>query len=166
MVPAFPGEVEKWQFIQAAGDLDARDPCVKNAARSLLEVSRGRQAWFARLAFCLVRDCIPYQTDTARVGGEHFQPAGKIGELLASATHADDCDSKVRLFVALCRAGGLRAEPEPHWRHGEGGWRLAHVSAVVWVDGKTFEVETTLSRARIGETHEQVPKEQDGKWKT
>ncbi|MBK8997446.1 MAG: hypothetical protein IPM35_17090 [Myxococcales bacterium] len=155
---------EKWAFLERAPARDAADPVIQDVARSLWRVAlgtgetgeRARMA-FAHLAHALARDCVRYETDTKRTGGEDI--AGftrRQGHTLEALERGkDDCDAKARLFVALCLAAGLRARMVPRWE----GEVLRHVSAAVTIGGRELAVETILSRARLGEVAEQVPHE-------
>lgn len=155
---------EKWAFLERAPARDAADPVIQDVARSLWRVAlgtgetgeRARRA-FAHLAHALARDCVRYETDTKRTGGEDI--AGftrRQGHTLEALERGkDDCDAKARLFVALCLAAGLRARMVPRWE----GETLRHVSAAVTIGGRELAVETILARARLGEVAEQVPYE-------
>lgn len=151
------GDREKWAFLERAPERDAADPAVQDVARSLWRAALCRPRVFAALAHALARDGITYQTDTARVGGEDI--AGFTRRqgwpLEALDRGKDDCDAKARLFVALCRAAGLRARMVPRWE----GETLRHVSAAVTIDGRELPVETILARARLGDAAEDVPHE-------
>lgn len=152
---------EKWAFLERAPAHDARDPGLQDVARSLwrvaLCVGPSPHEPFARLAHAVARDCVRYETDTKRTGGEDIagftRRQGHALEALERGT--DDCDAKARLFVALCLAAGLRARMVPRWE----GETLRHVSAAVTINGRELAVETILARARLGETAEQVPTE-------
>lgn len=147
----------KWAALQRATWLDAQDPELRRFAAELVTVARRAadpERAFAQLAHAVARDWIPYETDTARVGGEDMAGVTRPREpALAVLRRRDDCDSKARLFVALCLAAGLRASLVPLWR----GPALAHVSAEVWLNGKPTAVETILARARLGDRGESVP---------
>lgn len=156
------GDAAKWSALARETAQDAFHPDVAALALALRALAGGNQHRIATLAHTIARDWIPYQTDTARVGVEDMAGVTRPREHpLAVLARKDDCDSKARLFVALCRAAGLRAELIPLWR----GPVLQHVSARVWIDGQPRDVETILARATLGETHQDVPKEADGKWR-
>lgn len=148
---------KKWAFLERAPEHDALDPGLQDVARALWRASLCRPLVFAHLVHALARDGIRYQTDTKRTGGEDIAGFTRRQsyplEPLERGT--DDCDAKARLFVALCRAVGLRARMVPRWD----GETLRHVSAAVTIDGKELAAETILARARLGETAEQVPEE-------
>lgn len=167
-------ELAKWEFLERAPQIDRTNPEIVARAKALRRAAGRSDLHFAMLAFALARDCIPYVTDTARVGGEdiagYTRPARATDPVDALNRAAsgegkragDDCDAKARLFVALCLAAGLSARMVPRWS----GARLAHVSAAVRLGGKWWHAETTLARARLGEREDAIPKEKDGKWKT
>lgn len=153
----FRDDGDKFAFLEAVPWRDARDPRILAAARALRAVARGDQS-FAHLAHALARDCIRYQTDTARVGREHIRP-GSVWEDYERGV--DDCDAKARLFCAVCIAGSLPARVVPRWT----GGRLSHVSAEVQIFGSWVPVELTVARARLGDVAEDVPVETEtGKW--
>lgn len=147
----------KWRFLERVPELDAQDPALRDVATHLWRAALCRPRVFVHLAHALARDGITYQTDTARTGGEDI--AGftrrQSHALEALERGRDDCDAKARLFVALCRAAGLRARMVPRWE----GETLRHVSAAVTLEGKERPVETILGRARLGEVAEQIPTE-------
>lgn len=161
----------KWAFLRDAPFRDSTKVEIKHIAISLQPVAN-RSPWrhwsFAQLALALVRDCIVYKLDSERVGREQidgYTDPEKDGD--ASLTRGyDDCDGKARLFVAICLAGGIRAEMVPRWK----GEKLAHVYARAWCAGpnetaRWWFAETILRRARLGEESESVPKETEtGKW--
>lgn len=169
-------EGEKWKYLQAAPARDAGHPVIRHMAallRELVQMSRPSSETIARiryadLALTIARDWIRYETDTDRTGGEDIagftRPATRDDAVDALWRGVDDCDAKARLFVALCLAGGIEADTVPHWTND----RLAHVSGAFSADGATWlPVETTLTRARIGDTQETIPKETEtGKWET
>lgn len=152
---------DKWKFLERAPARDAQDPGLQDVARSLWRVALcagpSPHESFARLAHAVARDCIRYETDTKRTGGEDI--AGftrRQGHALEALERGkDDCDAKARLFVALCLAAGLRARMVPRWE----GETLRHVSAAVTINGRELAVETILARARLGELAEHVPHE-------
>lgn len=152
---------DKWKFLERAPELDAQDPGVRDVARSLWRASLCQPLVFAHLAHALARDGIRYVTDTKRTGGEDI--AGftrrQTHALEALERAADDCDAKARLFVALCRAAGLRARMVPKWE----GDKLRHVSAAVTIAGRELAAETILARARLGDTADTIPTEKDTK---
>lgn len=155
----------KWDFLQRAPAADARDPELARLAGALAAVSaRARQPAraFAHLAACVARDCIRYERDTARTGGEDIAGLTRppAPALEAFRRGVDDCDAKARLFCALCLAAGTRARMVPLWR----GDELQHVSAEVLLDGQWEPVELTLARARVGDRPKDVPREGDGQW--
>lgn len=152
---------DKWAFLERAPSIDAQDPGLQDVARSLWRASLCRPLVFAHLAHALARDGIRYVTDTKRTGGEDIagftRRQAYALEPLERGT--DDCDAKARLFVALCRAAGLRARMVPRWE----GQTLRHVSAAVTIDGRELAVETILARARLGDTAETIPQEKETK---
>lgn len=153
--PNFSNDLEKWKWLEEAPHSDIAAPGIRNIASHLWQACLKRPVLYAHLAAAMARDGIKYQIDTARVGHEDL---GHPLEALYRGV--DDCDSKSRLFVALCLAVGIPAKMQPLWR----GSFLQHVYAAVYLNKKWFPVELTLSRARIGDTPERVPKEIAGKW--
>lgn len=152
-------ELEKWRFLAAAPVLDARHPRIQKIARQLLDVADGHPYRFVQLAAALARDCIRYEVDSRRVGGEdvagYTRRPGRDDAIDALQRGVDDCDAKARLFVALCLAAGLRARMRRLVRGGV----LRHVFASVILDGKESSVELTLRRARVGDEPFDVPYE-------
>jgi hypothetical protein len=165
-------ETRKWEFLKNAPVRDAATPEILEIAQPLWTVAK-RSPWvhwaFAKLAMAVARDCIQYQLDSDRVGREQIDgltdPQGPADTPLRRGY--DDCDAKARLFVALCLSLGIPAEMVPRWKDG----RLAHVYGRAMVTGpnevlpRWYYAETILSRARLGEVAENVPKElETGKW--
>jgi len=168
----FNDETRKWEFLRNAPARDAATPEISDLANYLQLVAL-RSPWpmwaFAKLAMAVARDCIQYQLDSDRVGREQIDgftdPQGPADAPLRRGY--DDCDAKARLFVALCLAKGIPAEMVPRWKDG----RLAHVYGRAMLLGpnetvpRWYYAETILSRARLGEVAENVPKElETGKW--
>lgn len=149
----FRSDEEKWHYLERAPELDKNEPSVAMLAGNLWQAARGNVRVFAELAHAFSRDAVRYMTDTEQFGEEDIAPAGKLGDVLDRLV--DDCDAKARLFVALSRAVRLDARMVAHWR----GPVLAHVSAMIKIDGKETPVELTLSRARLGDDPINVPKE-------
>lgn len=168
-----PEEERKWEFLRRAPFRDAIHPEIQARSAALMRAAGSNKIVFAQLAQALARDGVRYATDTARVGAEDI--AGFTREptdddaVEALRRGADDCDAKARLFCALCIAQGVPAAMADHWKPthwAQGAERLAHVSANVQIGESWYPVELTLSRARLGERGEQVPKEADGTWRT
>jgi transglutaminase-like putative cysteine protease len=169
-------EQEKWSFLDAAPARDAQNPALRQLAAALMWAvrlsrppNRGELVIrYAEVCLTVARDWIRYETDTDRVGHEDiagFTRAARPDDAVDALWRGvDDCDAKARIFVALCLAGGVQARMVPHWHAGQ----LAHVSAVFTKDGTAWiPVETTLTRARIGDTPTTIPKETEtGKWQT
>lgn len=153
--PNFKNDHEKWLWLEDAPLHDMKAVAIQIIARHLWEASLKRPTLFAHLAAAMARDGIKYQIDTERVGHEDL---GHPLEALFRGV--DDCDSKSRLFVALCLSAGVPAKMQPLWR----GTFLQHVFAAVQLNRKWYPVELTLSRARIGDLPENVPKEKTGTW--
>ena len=165
-------EQQKWEFLRTVPRRDAMTREILGLAvilRQLVSSTRWPDWCFVKMAMALARDCIQYQLDSDRVGREQIDgftdPQGPAD--LPLTRGYDDCDAKARLFVALCLAGGITAEMVPRWK----GERLAHVYARAFVTGPSDSVarwyfaETILSRARLGDIAEAVPKElETGKW--
>lgn len=160
-----PDDLQKWEFLAQVPYRDAEHPIIRAIAQGLKAAALGRQECFAHLALALARDCIRYVRDTKRTGAEDIagytrQPTERDA-IDALERGADDCDAKARLFVALCLAAGLTARMRPLWKDGE----LSHVSAEVYL-GKWHHAETILARARLGDEHNQIPKENNtGRWR-
>lgn len=165
-------EQQKWEFLRTAPRRDAMTKEIVTLADAIWKVvisTRWPPFCFVKMAMALARDCIQYQLDSDRVGREQIDGlTDSQGPADAPLTRGyDDCDAKARLFVAICIAGGINAEMVPRWK----GERLAHVYARALVTGPSDSVarwylaETILSRARLGDVAEQVPKElETGKW--
>lgn len=167
---------QKWEYLRTIPSTDAEHPTIRNLARILELASGHNPKRLAQLIMTVARDWIRQTSDVTERGGEDI--AGLTRDPTADdAIDAlrrgeDDCDAKARLFVALALASGLQARIVPRWRPALAGPQtpkartLSHVSAEVAIDGKWLPVELTLSRARLGEIGEQVPKElATGKWK-
>jgi len=156
---------EKWDALQALGERGARERGVRELAEHLwgaAELHAPTPAVaarrYAQLVHAVARDWIRYATDTDRVGSEDiagYTRAYAPPTEPLTLERPEDCDGKAVLAVALFLAAGMRARLEPRWH----GARLDHVSAVVELDGRAVELETILSRARLGESGEQVPVE-------
>lgn len=154
--PVFQNDQQKWNWLQQAPFEDMKALPIRVIASALWTAALRRPVLFAHLAAAMARDGIKYQIDSERVGREDL---GHPLEALYRGV--DDCDSKSRLFVALCLSAGLKAEMQPLWR----GSMLQHVYARVRLNGKWLPVELTLSRARIGDLPKDIPKEErTGKW--
>jgi hypothetical protein len=174
-----PAEQQKWEYLR---DVPLRDATstetpgnegLRQVAASLAAVanlSPWPQWCFANLAHCVARDCIVYQTDTARVGREQIDgwpPDPYISPLTPFTRGYDDCDAKARMFVGLCVCRALNAEMVKRKKAS----RLAHVYAKIFLKGpgdvlpRWYFAETILRRARLGEVAEAVPREiETGKW--
>jgi transglutaminase-like putative cysteine protease len=121
---------------------------------------------FFKLALAVARDGISFTSDIKQFGDEDIAGVTRQPEpndaLDAYIRGSDDCDSKARLFVALCLARGFEARLWPLWK----GEILSHVAGEVKHNGKWIHAETILARAQLGEMHTEVPKEPTtGKWK-
>lgn len=169
-------DINKWHYLQQVPSRDAGNPKIRDIAYQFRLASGGNPMRFAQLALTVARDWIKQLIDTDRVGGEDIagftrepMPDDAVSALIRGY---DDCDAKARIFVALCLAGGLNARMVPYWERegqpltpwGDPTKKLAHVAAEVYLNGKWIPVETTLSRARVGELGMQVPKEKSGRW--
>jgi transglutaminase-like putative cysteine protease len=169
-------DAAKWAYLERAPRRDATHPSIRRLATMLMHAAQlshppslpVQRMRFVQLAFTVARDWIRYEIDSDRVGREDIagftrqpKPDDPVDALFRGV---DDCDAKSRLFAALCLAQGVQARIVPHWEHGG----LAHVSAAFSTDGATWiPVELTLSRARIGDTAKDIPKETEtGKWQT
>lgn len=137
---------------------------MRQKAAHLWAAADGVPERFVKLAAAAARDCIRYETDTARIGGEDIagftrprQPSDPVDAWMRGI---DDCDAKARFFCALCLAREIPAEMVDHWQ----GEKLKHVYTRVCVDGRWMPVETTLARARVGDIPWDVPKEKNGQW--
>ena len=159
-------DLQKWAFLAQVPYRDAEALEIRRRAAGLMQAAGDCPRCFAHLALALARDCVAFVRDTQRTGGEDI--AGYTREPTeqdateALARGRDDCDAKARLFVALCLAAGLSARMVPLWK----GGALSHVSAEVWLDGVWQPAETTLARARLGESPDRIPKESNtGRWR-
>lgn len=154
----------KWIYLQRAPVADQRHPGIAHLARLCLELGAGDRGRALLLAHAVAGRSIRYQLDTPRTGAEDVagftRPATPDDPIDAWRRGVDDCDAKARLFVALALALGFRARMAAIWERD----RLAHVYAEI-DRGRGWEpVETTLSRAVIGDHPRRVPKEGNGKW--
>lgn len=164
-VPPESRDRMKWLKLSALPERDAQTEQVQHLASILREASGGNRRLFVMLCHTVARDGIRFATDTARTGHEDIAGLTRpyADPLEALERGADDCDAKARLLVALLLAGGLGARMVPWWNQRTAD--LDHVSAEVSLDGKWQHLETTLSRARLGDEPEQVPVEiSTGKW--
>lgn len=169
-------DLDKWQFLTTAPELDAKHPKIREICQHLWTAANGNHKRYLQLAFTVARDWVRQLPDTDRLGNEDI--AGFTREpnpndpIDALRRGYDDCDAKARLFVALALAAGITARMVPYWKRDNGRldpWgapteRLAHVAAEVRLNEAWWPVETTLARARLGELGEFVPKERTGKW--
>ena len=165
---------QKWEYLRTIPGTDAEHAEIKDLAQHLRAAANFQPKRLAQLIMTVARDWIKQTNDVALRGGEDIagltrQPTGDDA-IDALRRGDDDCDAKARLFVALCLAAGLVARMVGRWKvypvteRTPKGRTLIHVSAEVFVADKWQPVELTLSRARIGEMGEVVPKEKDGKW--
>lgn len=167
---------DKWSYLEQIPEVDSHHPRIRSLADILTLAANGNTIRYAQLAMTIARDWIRQTSDVNRTGGEDI--AGLTREprsddaIDALKRGEDDCDAKARLFVALCLAGGIPAKMAGKWTKAPisestpNGRTLVHVSAEVQLNGKLWPVELTLSRARLGETGESVPKEIDtGHWR-
>lgn len=156
---------EKWKLLQEVCIVDSKDERIIRMSKLIWELSQSQPIRFFKLALAVARDGIEYESDIKQFGGEDIagvtRPPQPNDAIDAYTRGHDDCDSKARLFVALCLAAGFKARLWPLWKHGA----LQHVAAEVQFQGQWFHAETIVSRARLGELHTQVPKEPNGKWK-
>lgn len=116
----FASSEDKARWLDAQATIDASSARLGAFARELARRSPNPAATF----FSLARDGIRYVPD--------LDPHGRRAEVLADSLTilrrgSDDCDGKVRLFVALCRAVGLHARVVPVYA----GDRFVHVQAEV-----------------------------------
>ncbi len=167
---------QKWEYLRGIPMLDAEHQEIRTLAQQLRAASNMQPRRLAQLIMTVARDWIRQTNDVALRGGEDIAgltrlPSGDDA-IDALKRGEDDCDAKARLFVALCIASGLLARMVSRWKvypateRTPRGRTLTHVSAEVFLDGKWEPVELTLSRARLGEMGENVPKEtKDNKWK-
>lgn len=167
---------QKWEYLRNIPQADSEHPEIRALANHLRAASNYQPKRLAQLIMTVARDWIRQTNDVALRGGEDIagltrNPTGDDA-IDALRRGDDDCDAKARLFVALCQASGLLARMVGRWKQypvterTPSGRTLTHVSAEVFLDGKWEPVELTLSRARLGEIGEDVPKEtKDNKWK-
>ncbi len=155
----------KWQLLQDVCVVDSKDPRIIKMSKLIWELSLSQPIRFFKLCLAVARDGIEYESDIKQFGGEDIsgvtRPPEPNDAIDAYTRGHDDCDSKARLFVALCLAAGFNARLWPLWKHGA----LRHVAAEVEFHGKWIHAETIVSRARLGEMHTDVPKERNGQWK-
>jgi transglutaminase-like putative cysteine protease len=146
--------------------IDSKNEHLRHMANLIWELSGHRVLRFFRLALAVARDGITFESDIKQFKHEDIagvtRPPEPNDALDAYSRGSDDCDSKARLFVALCLARGFNARLWPLWKEGE----LSHVAGEVEYRGKWIHAETILARAQLGEMHTEVPKEPTtGKWK-
>jgi transglutaminase-like putative cysteine protease len=156
----------KWRLLKEMPAIDAKNEHLQHMAALIWELSGHRPVRFFKLALATARDGISFASDIKQFGTEDIAGVTRHPEpndaLDAYIRGSDDCDSKARLFVALCLARGFNARLWPLWK----GDQLSHVAGEVEHNGKWIHAETILSRARLGEMHTEVPKEPTtGKWK-
>lgn len=167
---------DKWNFLKHAPELDASHPQIEKLARELMTAADGDTKRFLLLAHTVARDFIRQTSDVNRTGGEDIagltRPPTPDDPVDALRRGEDDCDAKARLFVALCLAAHIQARMVPRWSPAPvsettpKGRTLTHVSAEARLGDHFLPVELTLSRARLGEQGENVPKEiATGHWK-
>jgi len=167
---------QKWLYLEGVPHLDAQHPRIKLLAQNLTLAAGGEPTRTAQLIMTVARDWIRQTSDVEQRGGEDIagltRPPHPDDAIDALRRGEDDCDAKARVFVALCLAAGLKARMMPTFatcgitESTPKGRTLTHVSAAVELDNVWQPVELTLSRARLGETGKQVPKElATGKWK-
>ena len=164
---------EKWQYLSEIPASDAEHIRIKHLSQLLRMAAGDNNIRYAQLCMTVARDWIRQTSDVNRTGGEDIAGLTRApttdDAIDALKRGEDDCDAKARLFVALCLAGGLQAAMVPKWNMvpsselSPNGRTLTHVSAKVQINSKWHPVELTLSRARLGEPGEQVPKEIDTK---
>jgi len=156
----------KWELLREMPIRDSKNEHLRTMANLIWELSGFRPIRFFKLALAVARDGITFESDIKQFGDEDIAGVTRHPEpndaLDAYIRGSDDCDSKARLFVALCLARGFNARLWPLWKNGN----LTHVAGEVEHKGKWLHAETILSRARLGEMHTEVPKEPTtGKWK-
>lgn len=160
----FMNDYEKWQLLQEVCISDSKHPRIIHMSKLIWELSLSQPMRFFKLALAVARDGIEFRSDVKQFGGEDIAGVTRppeINDAIDAYTRGyDDCDSKARLFVALCLAAGFQARLWPLWRHGV----LQHVAAEVKYGNRWIHAETIVARARLGELHTQVPKELNGKW--
>jgi len=160
---------QKWEFLFHVPSRDTEHPRIQQLATTLRIAAGSNNIRFAQLAMTVARDWIRQTSDVNRTGGEDIAGLTRNptddDAVDALRRGEDDCDAKARLFVALCLAGGLDATMVPRWNMvpvADGtpnGRTLTHVSAQVKINDRWWPVELTLSRARLGEVGETVPRE-------
>lgn len=116
----FKSSDDKARWLDAEATLDASSPRLQRFATLIAARSVNAPVTF----FSLARDGIRYLPDRDPQG----QRAEELRDSLSILRRGyDDCDGKVRLFVALCRAIGVRARVVPVYN----GDRFVHVQAEV-----------------------------------
>ena len=155
----------KWELLQDVCIVDSKDPRIIKMSKLIWKLSLSQPIRFFKLVLAVARDGIEYASDIKQFDHEDIagvtRPPEPNDAIDAYTRGHDDCDSKARLFVALCLAAGFKARLWPLWKHGA----LRHVAAEVELHGKWIHAETIISRARLGEMHTDVPKERNGQWK-
>lgn len=169
-MPSHTRDRDKWLRLKELPQQDSTQPHVRHVAEqfwaiALLAPRERRVVCFAQLVLALARDCIQFESDTKRTGGEDIAGFTRpyTDPLEPLTRGADDCDAKARLFVALCLSHRLPARMVPWWDPVSGD--LQHVSAELLIGSEWRPAETILARARLGESFHTVPVEPNGVWK-
>jgi transglutaminase-like putative cysteine protease len=164
-MPSFSHDRLKAYRLDRLCQIDATQQSLRTLAQLLWQAAGANGERYLALAHAIARDCIAFQSDTARTGGEDI--AGITREytdpLEALKRGVDDCDAKARLLVALLKARNFEANLVKWWDPTTG--ELAHVAAEVFWRARWCHLETILSRARFGDEPNDVPFEADGKWR-
>ena len=158
---------EKWAYLAAIPEIDARHPAIVRLAAGCLELGAGDRRRALIIAHAVAGRAIRYQLDTPRTGGEDIagltRPPQPDDAIDAWRRGVDDCDAKARLFVALALNLKFKARMAPIWSSTQPD-KLEHVFAQVFSGSAWLDVEVTLARAVIGEYPRRIPKEENGKW--
>jgi hypothetical protein len=143
----FPDREAKAAYMQAAAEDDQWDPAVVAWARQFTSLPLAERA---RAILRFVQRCIRYERDPATHDAEGVRHGIELldGSAVGFNRAYGDCDLKARMLVALCLASGCQARIDPVFT-GENGF--PHVRAVVWVDGRGWQVaDPTIVNSEIG----------------
>ena len=155
-----PDQAEKLAYMQRRAAKDARDPMVVSwASRIARPFAPDDYLGIARELFRWVRDGIRYQRDPDR--REELAPARVVLD-----RGWDDCDGKVRLFVAGLRSLGLDARVHPVWRagilgHVQGQVRFPRSESVEHNQAGWLVGDLTIRGAELGDNPRRIASNPD-----
>ncbi len=171
----FPTLESKAGWLDAAASEDATSPELERIARLIVGGKRG--FWALRELHRYVRDRVAFRADRAPPGVPGVRPGTRIEEFADALTVLrrmyDDCDGKVRTFVALVRALGdptIRARVLPVFRRHP--FDFVHVQAHVKYPGSEHDqdnengwrrAELIVRGVDIGDDPLLVPRDEHGR---